>query len=169
MFLDIIESSRLWQLTPVGLKTHRWFTNDTTIDLTFATHTMREQLLRCKVAHELDCDSDHLPVSTWFSWNWKEATVRRTRRWAATDIEKLRSIVQEEIHRAEPPSWDSPRALDDQTTHLIGTLTKAIDGSTPWNNPSSRSLPGFDKECKDACAETQQLRRKWQLTRSQED
>lgn len=44
-FLDITESSHLWQLTPVGLKTYRWLTNDTTIDLIFATHTLREQLL----------------------------------------------------------------------------------------------------------------------------
>lgn len=153
----------------MGLKTHRWYTNDTTIDLTFATHTLREQLLQCKVAHELDCDSDHLPVSTWFNWNWKEATVRRTRRWAAMDVDKLRSIVQTEMHRAEPPSWDSVQALDDQTTHLIDTLTKAIDGSTPWNNPSPKALPGFDKECKDACTETQQLRRRWQTTRSEDD
>jgi len=47
------------------------------------------------------------------------------------DIGKLRSIVRKEMYRAEPPSWDSPGPLDDQTTHLIGTLTKAIDGSTP--------------------------------------
>lgn len=169
MFLDITEASHLWQLTPVGLKTHRWFSGDSTIDLTFATHTMREQLLQCKIAHELDCDSDHLPVSTWFNWDWKEATIRRTRRWAAMDVEKLRSIVQTETHRAELTSWDSPRALDDQTTHLIDTLTKAVDRSTPWNNPSPRSLPGFDKECKDACAEAQRLRRQWQWTRSEED
>lgn len=29
------------------------------------------------------------------------------------DVDKLRSIVQTEMHRAEPPSWDSVRALDD--------------------------------------------------------
>ncbi|RMZ90276.1 hypothetical protein DV736_g2490, partial [Chaetothyriales sp. CBS 134916] len=169
MLLNITESSCLWQLTPVGLKTHRWFTNDTTIDLTFATHTMREQLLQCKVTHELDCDSDHLPVSTWFNWDWKQATVRRRRRWAAMDVDKLRSIVQTEMRLAEPLGWDSPEALDNQTALLTDILTKAIDGSTPWSNPSPRALPGFDKECKDACGETQRLRRRWQFTRSEED
>lgn len=97
MGLNIIESSRLWQLTPVGPKTHRWFSNDTTIDLSFATQPTWEKLLQCNVAHELDCDSGHLPVSTWFSWSWKKATARRTRRWAATNVDKLRITVRTEL------------------------------------------------------------------------
>ena len=50
--LTIPENYRLCQLTPRGTKTHRWFSAETTIDLTFATQTLWEQLLHCKVIHD---------------------------------------------------------------------------------------------------------------------
>lgn len=169
--LNITETSRLWQLTPRGMKTHRWYSNDTTIDLTFATHVVKEQLIHCKIAHELDCDSDHLPISIQFDWEWKEATRRRTRNWAATDIEKLRAAVKTGTQQLQQLnlSMATPDGLEELTTQLTQILGKAIDMSTPWNNPSPRAISGFDKDCKQACTETQQLRRQWQLSRLDED
>lgn len=63
-----------------------------------STYAMQEQLICCKV----DCDSDHLPFGIWFSWECKHATVRRTRKFAPTKLDKLRDAVQKEIHRTEP-------------------------------------------------------------------
>lgn len=55
----------------------------------------------------------------------------------------------------------------------VGTIVKAledgINASTPWSNPSPRSIPGFDVECKDICKEVQRLRRTWQRTRLEDD
>jgi hypothetical protein len=167
--LRVMENTRLWQITPRGTKTHRWCNIDTTIDLAFATSTLRDQLLHCKVAHGLDCDSDHLPISVQFNWEWKQAAIRKTRRWAATDVDKLRKIVQNGIIQMQLYDADAPEKIDNLTTQLVQTLTKAIDESTPWNNPLPRALPGFNKECKEARAETQRLRRKWQTTRTEDD
>ena len=169
MLLDMLVDRQLWQLTPPGMKTHRCKSSDTTIDLTFATSVLRQRLICCKVADDLDCDSDHLPISIWLNWEWKHATRRRNRRWEATDTDKLRSAVQREIHQAEPDDWDTPRALDEQVKHLIHALRVGINESTPWKNPSAYSIPGFNEECKKACIETQRLRRNWQGTRSEQD
>jgi hypothetical protein len=116
----------------------------------------------------VDCDSDHLPISVQFNWEWKPAVARRTRRWKDTDVEKLRLNVQTRLNEPQLTS-DTPKALDDQAEQLIRTITSAIDKSTPWNNPSPKSVPGFSRECKDACNETQRLRRRWQFTRLEED
>lgn len=89
--VEITSDAELWQLTPKGTKTHRSYKTDTTIDLAFATHTVKEQLLHCKVDYSLDCDSDHLPISISLNWKWTMATIRKTRQWASTDIKKLRS------------------------------------------------------------------------------
>lgn len=47
--LRITSNSCLWQVTPRGLKTHRCHSGDSTI-------------VHCRLAQELDCDSDHLPI-----------------------------------------------------------------------------------------------------------
>lgn len=52
---------------------------------------------------------------------------------------------------------------------IVKALNAGIDASTPWSNPCSRSIAGFDQECKDICTEVQQLRRRWQQTRQDDD
>ena len=132
---------------------------------------LKTQLIHCKIAHELDCDSGHLPISVQFDWEWKEATKRQTRNWGATDVNKLRSTLKSGIDQLQQLNINitTPQGLDDLTAQLVHTILKAIDTSTPWNNPSPRSIPGFDRECKQACTETQQLRRQWQASRLEED
>lgn len=160
--VNMTQNSRLWQVTPRGMKTHRSHCGDSTIDLTFATYTLREQLLHCKIAYNLDSDSDHLPISVEFNWDWKQASVPKTRQWAATDTEKLRTTVQTGMRQIQPWDLDTAQGLDTLTARVVEVLTEAIDKSTPWNNPSPRALPGFNRECKEAYAETQRRRRQWQ-------
>ena len=167
--VNMTQNTRLWQVTPRGMRSHRSHHGDSTIDLAFATHTLREQLLHCKIAHDLDSDSDHLPISVEFNWKWKPASVRKTRQWAATDIEKLRTTVQTGMGQLQSSDLDTAQGLDMLTSRLVEVLTEGIDKSTPWNNPSPRALPGFSKECKEACTETQRLRRQWQWSRHEDD
>lgn len=157
--VNMTQNSCLWQVTPRGMKTHRLYCGDSTIDLAFAIYTLREQLLHCKIAYNLDSDSDHLPISVEFNWDWKQASVRKTRQWAATDTEKLRTTVQTGMCQIQPSDLDTAQGLDTLTARVVEVLTEAIDKSTPWNNPSPRALPGFNKDCKEACAETQRRRR----------
>ena len=60
-------------------------------------------------------------------------------------------------------------SIDKFVSSIISALDAGIEASTPWSNPSSRSIAGFDKECKDICTEVQQLRRRWQRSRQDED
>lgn len=60
-------------------------------------------------------------------------------------------------------------SIDECVRSIINALQAGIEVSTPWSNPSPRSIPGFDQECKDICREVQQLRRRWQRTRDEED
>jgi len=60
-------------------------------------------------------------------------------------------------------------SIDECVSSIINALKAGIEASTPWSNPSPRSIPGFDQECKDICREVQQLRRRWQRTRNDED
>jgi hypothetical protein len=60
-------------------------------------------------------------------------------------------------------------SIDKYIHSIINALNAGIDASTPWSNPSPRSIPGFEQECKDICAEVQQLRRRWQRTRLEDD
>ena len=129
----------------------------------------KEQLIHCKTTHTMDCDSDHLPISIQFNWEWKRAIIRKTRQWAAMDTSKLRSTVRSGMQQARALNTTAPEALDRSVTQLIRILSDAIDKSTPWNNPSPRATLGFDGECKQACIETQRLRRRWQLSRLDED
>ena len=59
--------------------------------------------------------------------------------------------------------------IDKLVSTIIRSLDAGIEASTPWSNPSPRSIAGFDQECKDICTEVQQLRRRWQRTRQDDD
>jgi len=167
--INITETSHLWQITPRGMKTHRGTGSDTTIDLAFTTQVLRDQLIHCKIDHSMDCDSDHLPIDIQFNWVWNKVTPRQTRRWAATDMDTLQNRIKERVAELQQADVSTPDNLDKLTEQFVHTLQDAISASTPWNNPSPRSIPGFDKYCKQACSQTQQLRRKWQLSRLEED
>jgi hypothetical protein len=59
--------------------------------------------------------------------------------------------------------------IDSLVSSIVKALNAGIDASTPWSTPSPRSIAGFDQECKDICTEVQQLRRRWQQTRQDDD
>lgn len=70
------------------------------------------------------------------------------------------------IGAAEPTDIE---AINRLVSDIVGALNAGINASTLWANPSARSIPGFDDECKDICKEVQQLRRQWQRTRQEDN
>ncbi|KAF5136457.1 hypothetical protein E5D57_000219 [Metarhizium anisopliae] len=168
--LTIIEDFQLELLTEPGTPTHRWKDGESTIDLTFATEGLTPQVNHCKIDRGLDCDSDHLPIAVAIDWEWKTAAAIRKRLWSKTNILVLRQTVKERL----PQHFDgmelrSEDDIDALASSIIGALDAGIDASTPWSNPSPRSIAGFNQECKDICTEVQQLRRRWQQTRQDDD
>ncbi len=63
----------------------------------------------------------------------------------------------------------SKQGIDKYVQAIISAINEGIEKSTPWSDPSIRSIPGFDQDCKDICSEVQRLRRRWQRTRLDDD
>ena len=168
--LTIIEDFQLQLLTVPGTKTHRWKDGDSTIDLTFATEEVASRTIYCRIDTCRDCDSDHLPIATAIEWNWQPAILPRKRMWAKTNQSILRQIVQERLFEgSDDVELQSQQGIDEQVQSIVDALQSGVDASTPWSNPCSHSVPGFDEESKNICREVQQLRRRWQRTRHEDD
>jgi hypothetical protein len=162
--LAIIEEFQLKLLTVPGTSTHRWKDGESTIDLTFASEDIAARTIHCKLDRDLDCDSDYLPIATAVGWDWKPAPILRKPQWTKTNIQLLQQTVKDQIHRIPSAALKDRDSIDEYVGSIITALQAGIDASTPWSNPSPRSIPGFDQECKDLCREVQQLRRRWQRT-----
>lgn len=167
--LAIIETAQLQLLTVPGTPTHRWGDGESTIDLTFASENIARRVVYCKIDDSVDCDSDHLPIGLAIDWNWQSTTPAKKRLWAKTNEAILRQTVQDRLKNIGAAESTKESGIDKLVSDIVGALDAGIDASTPWSNPSPRSIPGFDEDCKDICREVQQLRRRWQQTRLEED
>jgi ribonuclease HI len=167
--LSIIEDFQLHLLTVPGTPTHRWKDGESTIDLTFASEDLASRVIHCRIDIDLDCDSDHLPIALAFEWGWKSATPIRKRLWAKTDTIILRQTVKDHLGENEAGILSDEQSIDGDVSSIISALEAGIEKSTPWSDPSPHSIAGFDQECKDICSEVQQLRRRWQRTRQEDD
>ena len=168
-FMNIIEEFQLQLLTEPGTPTHRWKDGESTIDLAFATEDLAARLVHCKIEKNLDYDSDHLPITLAVDWNFRTAAPTRKRLWAKTDVATLRQIVNDRVPRCDAVELKDEESIDENVSQLVKALDEGIEASTPWSNPSHRSIAGFDQECKDICTEVQRLRRRWQRTRQEDD
>ena len=168
-FLTIIEDFELQLLTEPGMPIHRWNGGISTIDLAFASGSLASRVVHCKIDRRLDYDSDHLPIALTVDWSWQPAAPIRKRLWAKTDSVLLRHTVQQHLGLCQLGALGSEEGIDSRVSQIIRALEAGIEASTPWSNPSSRSIAGFNQECKDICTEVQQLRRRWQRTRRDED
>ena len=168
--LTIIEGFQLQLLTERGASTHRWKEGESTIDLTFASENLATGVIHCRIDRRLDHDSDHLPISLVIDWSWQRAAPTRKRLWTKTNLPILRQMVKERLPRPDDSTeLGDKESIDIYVTSIVNALDAGIDVSTPWSNPSPRSIAGFDQECKDICTEVQQLRRRWQRTRQEDD
>lgn len=102
-------------------------------------------------------------------WSWQSAAPSRKRLWAKTNTSTLRQIVKERLPQIEAAELRGEDSIDNFVSSIVNALYAGINASTPWSNPSPRSIVGFDQECKNICTEVQQLRRRWQRTRQEED
>ncbi|KAM3563331.1 hypothetical protein ARSEF4850_002398 [Beauveria asiatica] len=147
-----------------------WKDGDSTIDLTFATENLASRTIHCKIVNQLDCDSDHLPVDVAIDWHYQPATPTRKRLWAKTNVQVLRQKVKELLpNELEAGDLSNNHDIDAYVAAIVKALDTGINESTPWSNPSPRSIQGFDEECKEIWKEVQQLRRTWQRTRQDDD
>lgn len=167
--LTIVEASQLRLLTTPGTRTHRWKGGTSTIDLIFAAEGLADRVIHCKIDKRLDCDSDHLPISLTLNWDWQQPAPTRKRLWSKMDVMSLRKVVQERLPRPDTVDLETKENVDKFVGLIVEAVQAGIDASTPWSDPSPRSIAGFDEDCKAICAEAQRLRRRWQRTGQDED
>jgi hypothetical protein len=168
--ITILEDFQLQLLTVPDTITRRGHTGTSTIDLSFATEEIASRVTYCRIDTRLDNDSDHLPIEVTAEWNWKPTRRLKKRMWSKTDSGKLRDTVKDTLSRIpDDPDLNNKERIDEYVCAIINALKEGIEASTPWSNPSPRSIPGFNEECKAICTEVQQLRRKWQQTKLDED
>jgi hypothetical protein len=168
--LTIIEDFHLDLLTAPGTITHRWKSGESTIDLAFASGDVASRIIHCRVDTRLDHNSDHLPIAVVINWDWQPATPVRRQVWAKTNLPLLRQTVNGRLPQVPyTTELGDKESIDEYVRLIINALNAGIDASTPWSNPSPHSIPGFSQDCKEICAEVQQLRRRWQRTRLEDD
>ena len=167
--ISVVESAQLQLLTVPGTPTHRWKDGESTIDLTFASENLASRVTHCRIDRELDCDSDHLPIAVAMDWRCKLAAPTKKRLWAKTNSTALRQTVKNHLEGNDTGTLSDERSIDNAVSPIINALEAGIEASTPWSNPSPHSIAGFDQECKDMCSHVQQLRRRWQRTRHDDD
>jgi hypothetical protein len=68
----------------------------------------------------------------------------RKRLWAQTDEEILRQTVSDQLETCEITDLSNEESIDKLVSSIIGALDVGITASTPWSDPSPRSIPGFD-------------------------
>ncbi|CVL13281.1 uncharacterized protein FPRN_15227 [Fusarium proliferatum] len=94
----------------------------------------------------------------------------RKRLWAKTDTTKLRHTVERHLPQlCGSTELNDKESIEGLVSSIVNALEAGIEASTPWSNPSPRSIAGFNQECKEICTEVQQLRRTWQRTRQEDD
>ena len=167
--LGLIEDFQLQLLNVHGMTTHRWHGGESTIDLTFASENIASHVVHWRIDNRLDHDSDHLPIDVAVDWSWQPAAPVRKRLWTQTNRNILRQTVKDRLRNCEATACSDKESVDKLVSSIIHALDAGIAESTPWSNPSSRSISGFDKTCKEVCTEVRQLRRRWQQTRQDDD
>jgi hypothetical protein len=116
-------------------------------------------MIHCRVDTRLDHNSDHLPIAVVIDWDWQPATPLRKRLWAKTNLPLFRQTVNGQLPQV-------PRTIELGDKKSIDGYVRSIINAL---NPSPHSIPGFSQDGKEICAEVQQLRRKWQRTRLEDD
>jgi hypothetical protein len=168
--LDLIETAGLdnW-LTP-GTITRDQAGSQSTIDLVFASYSLREQMIACEVDRSVHADSDHLPILTLLEVNVPEAAdpIRR-RNWKAMDVEKFLTFALSNLNLIRLPREPTPREIDYAVDHLLDIVQQAAQESTPWAKPSVWARQGWTPECTEAISASRRQYRQYMRTHGEED
>jgi hypothetical protein len=164
--LLLLDEYQLGLLYLPGTTTYQSKGAETTIDLATATPSLQDNLIRCGVAHNLEHDSDHLPVETLLALGGAERTIPERWQWERTDKDLLHARLQQFLPKPGP--LQSRSEIDTRVEAIVTAIIKAVSESTPKTRPSLRSVPGWTQECKDAQMEARRLRRQYQELRTPE-
>jgi endonuclease/exonuclease/phosphatase family metal-dependent hydrolase len=87
--IELVDEHQLGLLYEPGTITYKARDTETTIDLSLATETLQERLVRCRPRDDMNHDSDHIPVETVFNISTATKVLPERWNWERTDKEKL--------------------------------------------------------------------------------
>ncbi|KAF4227803.1 hypothetical protein CNMCM8980_005984 [Aspergillus fumigatiaffinis] len=164
--LQTIEESHLGLLYEPGTITFRARNTETTIDLSLATPSLQDSLIRCRPREDLDHDSDHIPLETVLAKPTRDRVVPEQWNWERTDKERLYTTLAR--HLPVTTELETERDIDSATQEIVSAILTAVRESTPKSRISPRSIPGWTRECKEAQQLARRLRRRYQRQRTAE-
>jgi exonuclease III len=136
--LTITREAGLSLALPTGTITRRIHTarriQETTIDLSFLTHSLHDYVYKCRAAPELDHGSDHLPVSTELEWEIAPKAQAKRQRRAWKKIDQAALLESFKLHTAtlENSSLSNREEIDSYVASLTQAISISIEDSTPW-------------------------------------
>ena len=147
------------QMVPTGTATYKESTGESTIDLIFATTVLAESLISCGIAEKFDHDSDHQPILSQWTLQTVDKPQDCRRLLSKMDNTVMIKTLQGGLANISLSSSKIPGELDKKVISLVNAIDKAIDVSTPRARLCLRSVPGFDKECKNAQMKARRLKK----------
>jgi hypothetical protein len=135
----------------------------TTIDLVWGNAKMEEKVVKCKVAHNHDHESDHYPILTTLDLKPANTDKEQAYNFEKTDCDplKLKTIDLLPPITHEPAS---PAKVDRLATELTAALTEAIECSTPRKKLCPFSKRWWNEKLTKARKEANRARNKFRRT-----
>ncbi|KAL3251841.1 hypothetical protein ABHI18_010431 [Aspergillus niger] len=164
--LQIIEEYQLGLLYEPGTTTFRVRDTKTTIDLSLATPSLQDSLIRCRPRDDLDHNSDHIPLEIVLAKPNRNRTISERWNWERTVREKLYATLDR--HMPTTTGLKMEEDIDSATKGIVSANLIAVRQSTPKSRISPRSAPGWTRECKEAQQLARRLRRQYQRRRTPE-
>ncbi len=156
------------QMIPVGAAMYKESSGKSTIDLVFATPLLSESLIYCKIAEEFDYDSDHQLILSEWTLQMIDKPIDSRRLLGKMDLALLiKTLQQNLVNIPHLPSWIA-KELDEKVLSLVKAIDTAMDISIPKTRLCSKSIPGFDEQCKDAQMRARRLKEIWKKEGTEE-
>jgi ribonuclease HI/exonuclease III len=156
--IDIMEEYQLSSLLPADTVTYDDKNAQTCIDLCYGTQDLIDRVIKCGVDHEMDHNSDHLPITTILDLRMISIQRAETRDWSSIEEKELRTSLARELPTLRCPR--SRHALDRYVGEVTKAIQSAIERTTPLKRWSSRARAGWTSECKETQAEARRLKRR---------
>ncbi|KAI3528112.1 reverse transcriptase, partial [Colletotrichum abscissum] len=154
--LDLMDDINLTSQLRAGTITYEG-DRRTTIDLCLVTVGLVDRMIRCEVDHNINHDSDHLPIATSLHLAVTELQREEKRKWKAIDKETFIETLRGSLPEIQRPRTKT--ALDRYVETTIDALSAAIKAAVPTSTLSPKSRRGWDEQCAAILAETKRLRR----------
>ncbi|KAK1458424.1 zinc knuckle [Colletotrichum tamarilloi] len=155
--LDLMDDMNLTSQLRAGTITYEEGDRRTTIDLCLVTVGLVDRMIRCEVDHNINHDSDHLPIATSLHLAVTELQREEKRKWKAIDKETFIETLRGSLPEIQRPRTKT--ALDRYVETTMDALSAAIKAAVPTSTLSPKSRRGWDVQCAAILAETKRLRR----------